>query len=115
MIIKIKNLHAKTVIGVYEWEQHVTRDLLLNIELEIDGVKAAVTDDINDTVNYYLLSLKIMEEVAKSRFALLETLCSHLLDIIMQNPLIQRAKVEIDKGNIVENVDNVSVTDERRR
>jgi len=115
MIIKIKNLRAKTIIGVYDWEKKAERDLLLNIELEIDGKKPTTSDDVKDTVNYYTLSMEIMKEIGQTRFTLLEKLCAHILDMIMQNPLVLRAKVEIDKGDIVEGVDNVSVVDERRR
>ena len=115
MIIKIKNLHAKTFIGVYEWEKHVQRDLILNIELELDGSKAIISDDVLDTVNYDALSQMIITEVAASRFNLLEKLADHLLEKIMKNSMINRAKIEIDKGGVVQNVENVSVTDERIR
>ena len=115
MIIKIKNLHAKTIIGVYDWEKEVERELLINIDIEIDGTKAVATDNVDNTVNYYTLSLEIMEKISQTRFVLLEKLVAHVLDIVMLNPLVLRAKVEIDKGDIVKGVDNVSVIDERKR
>ncbi len=115
MIIKIKNLRAKTIIGVYEWEKQTERELVLNIELEIDGSKACQTDKVADTLDYDVLSKMLIAEIAASSFELLERLSAHLLDKIMANKIVHRAKIEIDKGGVVKDVDSVSVIDERTR
>lgn len=115
MIIRIKNLRASTIVGVYEWERDIQRHLILNIELEVDSSKAAQSDDINDTLNYDSLSKMIIKEISSTRYHLLEKLISHILDKIMENPLVLRARVEIDKGGVVKDVDSVAVIDERKR
>ena len=44
MIIRIKNLRLRTIIGVYEWERQQAQEIVLNIELEFDGTRAAASD-----------------------------------------------------------------------
>ena len=115
MIIKIKNLRASTIIGVYEWERDIQRHLILNIELEIDGTKSGASDDINDTLNYDSLSKMIIAEISNTRYQLLEKLVTHLLDKVMEDKMVKRVRIEIDKGGVVKDVDSISVIDERIR
>lgn len=109
MIIRIKNLRLRAVVGVNDWERTAPQEILLNIEMEYDGVKAAATDSIADTVDYKALKLRIMDLVEGSHFALLEKLAQNVLDVIRHEPLVTRAKVEIDKPAALRFADSVSV------
>ncbi|MCK5391899.1 MAG: FolB domain-containing protein, partial [Deltaproteobacteria bacterium] len=60
MIIKIKNLKLRTIVGIYEWEKKTKQDIVINVEIEFDGSKAIETDNIEDTVDYKTITKKII-------------------------------------------------------
>jgi dihydroneopterin aldolase len=115
MIIKIKNLHLYTIIGLNAPERVKKQEVVINLEIEIPGENAAASDEVNDTVDYKKLKNDILERGEKTDFKLLEKLASFVLDITMQNPKISRATVEIDKPGALTSADSVSVTLSRKR
>ena len=115
MIIKIKNLKARTIIGVFDWEKKQERDLFINLEMQINASQAIQSDNIQDTLDYDTISKTIIQETAKTRFDLIEKLAAHLLDIIMQDERIIYSKIEIDKPGAIKQAESVSVVHERKR
>ena len=109
MTIRIKDLRLRAVIGLNEWEREIEQDLIINIEMEFDGAKAAQTDDIQDTVDYKAMKRRIKEEVEHSQYHLLEALASHILEIVMGEKKVARATVEVDKPHALRFADSVSV------
>jgi len=50
--VLIKDLVARGVIGVYDWERVKPQEILINIILFGDLSKAGETDDIKDSIDY---------------------------------------------------------------
>ena len=48
MIIKIKNLKIRCIIGINDWEKNHLQDLIINVHMEVDGHQVAKTDNIAD-------------------------------------------------------------------
>ena len=115
MLIKIKNLHLRTIIGVNEWEKNIKQDIVINISIEFDGDKAAQSDDIEDTVNYRSLTKRVIESVENGQFWLLEKLASTILALVMDDKKVIKATVEVDKPHALRFADSVSVTCSRER
>jgi D-erythro-7,8-dihydroneopterin triphosphate epimerase len=115
MLIRIKNLHLRTIIGVNDWERELRQDVIINIEMEFDGSKAAQSDDLADTVDYKRLKRRIIQMVEASSFQLIERLASEILDLIMENKCVMRATVEVDKPHALRYTDSVSVVVEKKR
>lgn len=110
MLIKIKNLRLRTIIGVNDWERDHKQDVVINAQIAIDGSQAADTDDIETTFNYKSATKKIIQLVENSQYFLLEKLADTILQVIMDHPLVERAQVEIDKPEALRFSDSVSVT-----
>lgn len=113
MIIKIKNLKLHTIIGVFEWEKTVDRQIIINAEITTNHTKALVSDDISDAIDYDLIIVKIKTIVANNKFELVEKLAQTVMDAILQDTRITKCKIEIDKVGVVENVDSFSITIEQ--
>jgi FolB domain-containing protein len=109
MIIKIKNLRLKTVIGIFDWESNVDREIIINVEISSNSLKGLHSDNISDAIDYDQLISKIKNLVASNRFKLVEKLAQTLMDEILTDKRISRCKLEIDKVGAVENVDSFSV------
>ncbi len=115
MKIKIKNLRIRTVIGVNGWERDRLQELVVNVEMTLDGSNAAESDNIEDTADYKEIKRKIVERAEKTSFQLLERLAGFLLDIVMEDEKVRKAVVEVDKPNVLRFADSVSVTLSRER
>jgi len=115
MKIRIKNLRARTLIGVNEWERERKQEIIINIEITFDGSKAAETDTIEETVNYKRIKKRVLEATESASFFLLEKLAEHILQIVMEDEKIRKAVVEIDKPHALRFADSVSVIHEAQR
>ena len=114
MLIRIKNLKLKTIIGIYDFEEKIQRELIFNIELEVKSNKALASDAISDTVDYDDI-IKIVKTIGKKRFALIEKMAAEIVVEIMKNKKIARCKLEIDKTKLYDDVDTCSVVIEKKR
>ena len=110
MIMRIKNLRLRTIIGVNDWERNNLQDVVINVEMEFDGARATETDSISDSVNYRTITKRIIAEVEKSHFHLLDKLASHILHVVLEDEKLRRATVEVDKPHALRFADSVSVS-----
>ena len=115
MLIKLKNLHLKTIIGVYKWEDDVERKILINIELETDHVESMKSDDIKDAIDYDVITKNIKDLVKNNRFKLVEKMVDEILNLIMTDKKIKKCKLEIDKIGAVADLESFSITEIRER
>lgn len=109
MIIKVKNLRLRAIIGVNPWERVEKQSVVVNIEVEFDGDAAAASDDLKDTIDYRTITKNVIEFVENSQYQLIEALAGNLLKIIMEEPRIKRSRVEVDKPNATRSGDSISV------
>ncbi len=81
--IIIDNLQVDTIIGIYDWERKTRQTLSFELEMDWDIAKAAIRDNIADTLDYGAITQSIVTFVESSRYQLIETLaealCTHLL------------------------------------
>ncbi len=108
-IIRITDLRLRCIIGIFDWEKENKQDVILNIEMEFDATKSAQSDDINDTVDYKKITKEIIAMVEGSQFNLLEKLAEEVLNIVCAHPLVEQARVEIDKPGALRFADSVSL------
>jgi D-erythro-7,8-dihydroneopterin triphosphate epimerase len=109
MRIRIKNLRLRTIVGVQAWEREAPQDVVVNIDLEFDGTKAAASDDLADTVDYKALKARVMQTVETSRYQLLEKLAAEILRIVLSDSRVLRATIEVDKPHALRFADSVSI------
>lgn len=108
-IIRITELSLKTIIGIFDWERKRKQKVVINVELEFNASKAIKTDDVKDTVDYKVITKKIIQHVEESKYFLLEKMAGSVLKIILDDPKVKRAKVRIDKPGALRFARSVSV------
>jgi len=109
MLIRIKNLRLKTIVGVNAWERQQAQEVVINIEIDFDGRKAVETDSLDETLDYRQIKKRILEFCASSKFFLLESLAQRLSDLVMEDSRVIEATVEVDKPGALRFADSVSV------
>ena len=109
LTIFIRDLTVDTVIGVYEHERHASRSLLIDLEIELYHHNAARTDKLADTIDYGAVIEAVREELAATRYYLLERLAESVVALVLERFGAKRVKVSIAKTGIFEGVGNVGV------
>jgi D-erythro-7,8-dihydroneopterin triphosphate epimerase len=115
-VIRVKNLLIRTYIGFNPDELINKQDVLINLEIEVVVPPIALeTDEPEGIYDYKKVTKRIINFVQEGRFKLLEVLTRKLLDMIMEDPLVQRARVEVDKPHALRFAESVSLEMEDKR
>ena len=115
MQIHIKNLRLRTILGIYDWEQKIKQDIIVNLYIDFDGTAAATHDDIAHTVDYKTLKLHLIDYIDTHKFNLIEALVDKIADIVLENPIVSQVRVEVDKPGALRYADSVSVSHTKAR
>jgi dihydroneopterin aldolase len=112
MKIRIAGLQIFTQIGLYEWEKGRKSPLILNIEIEIKNNRVFETKSIKDTLDYDSISRVLVEKIGEREFDLIEEVCYFTAQIILQNSLVKRCKISVEKNYALPGAKGVSVEEE---
>ena len=110
----IENLTVETVIGIFDWEREIRQAVSLDLEMEFDIRKAAVSDSIEDTLNYKAVSKRLIHFIEQSEFQLVETLAEKCAAIVLQEFPVNRLKLKLSKPGAVRGSSAVGVIIERK-
>ena len=110
-VIRVKDLSLRTFIGFKPHEKKHKQDVLIQLEAEVETSMVEHNDDYQaeDFYDYRSMTKSVIKLVEESRFDLLEALTRKVLDEIMSNPLVKKAKVEIEKPHALRYSRTVSV------
>jgi len=95
--LNIKNLKANCIIGINQDEKDRRQGIVINVTMWADLSKAMRSDKIADTVDYNTISEKISTFAEGSRFNLIEALAYGIAKICLNEELIRKIRVKIDK------------------
>ncbi len=69
----ISNLRAPTVVGVFDWERRMRRELRLDLEMGTDVTAAAREDRLEAALDYDAAARAVTELLAENEYKLIET------------------------------------------
>jgi dihydroneopterin aldolase len=111
--IFIHALKTETIVGIFDWERQVKQTVILDIEFSADIRKAALTDSIDDTLNYKRVAKRVLAFVEESRFHLVETLAEHLAMLILEEFGVAWVRISLSKPGAIRSSRDVGVMLER--
>ncbi|SFS39694.1 dihydroneopterin aldolase [Lutibacter maritimus] len=109
--IKVKNIRVYAYHGCLIEEGKIGSDYRVDLKVKADLSKSAVTDNLEDTVDYVHLNKIVKQEMA-IRSKLLEEVAKRILDrILVEIPIVKQAIVAVSKLNppIGGNVEMVTI------
>ena len=111
-LIEIEGMHFYAYHGHFETEQIVGNDFIVDLQINTDCNKVAISDDLKDALNYQAVYTLVKKEMAiKSR--LLENVAKRILDALFAEfSDLENAKVKVSKINppMGGEIEKVSVT-----
>jgi len=115
-LIRVKNLLLRTFIGFNPEELSNQQDVIINIAIEADiPQEALLADEPVGIYNYKTITKQVILLVQDNRFKLLEVLTKNILDLIMLDQRVIRARVEVDKPHALRFAESVSFEMEAER
>ncbi|HTV78977.1 MAG TPA: dihydroneopterin aldolase [Steroidobacteraceae bacterium] len=113
--IFLRELAVECIIGFLDWERLVKQTVYLDIEVPVDCRRAALTDDVAQTLDYKRLSKVVLAFVGASEFKLVETLADRTAKLILTEFEIPWVKLTINKRGAIRASRDVGVCIERTR
>lgn len=108
-MVFIKQLQVDTVIGVYDWEKTIKQRLLLDIALATDLRAAADSDDIRLTLDYAVISERVIKLITAQPIELIETVAERVAQMLLQEFATSRVDITVCKPGAVAQADTVGV------
>jgi FolB domain-containing protein len=111
----IKDLLARGIIGVHDWERTRPQNILINITIFTDTRRAAQTDSLDDCINYSTISKKLLAHAESVNRLTVEALANDLARICLEEDGVQKVIVRVEKPGAVRFSESVGVEIERSR
>jgi 7,8-dihydroneopterin aldolase/epimerase/oxygenase len=113
--IFIHALQTETIVGIFDWERQVKQTVVMDIEFSADIAKAALSDSIDDTLNYKRVAKRVLAFVDESSFHLVETLAEQVAMLILEEFGVNWVSIILSKPGAIRSSRDVGVKLERTR
>jgi dihydroneopterin aldolase len=115
--LALRGLRAVGHHGVLAHERREGQDFVVDAVLGVDTRAAGRDDDLSQTVDYGLLSQKLVDAIVADPVDLIETLAHRLADVCLAQPLVEWVELTVHKPQAPIEVpfDDVTLTIHRSR
>ena len=107
-------LRTECIVGIWDWERKVKQTVVIDLEMACDIRKAALSDHIDDTVDYKNVSKRLLSFVGESQYQLVETLTENIARIVITEFDVPWVRVRLNKQGAIRNSRDVGILIERR-
>jgi FolB domain-containing protein len=111
----IKDLVARGIIGINDWERTNPQEILINVVMYADLYQAGESDDIADCVNYRTVAKKVLVHAETARRLTVEALAADLARLCLEEPGVEKVRVRVEKPGAVRFAGSVGVEIERAK
>lgn len=108
-VVFVKGLKVEAIIGVYAWERAIAQPLLIDIALETDISRAAISDDVNDALNYKEVCDDVSIWCQAIKAQLLEHLAGQIADKLLAKYACHKLTLSIAKPTAIKQAAAVGV------
>ncbi|AVQ16759.1 2-amino-4-hydroxy-6-hydroxymethyldihydropteridine diphosphokinase [Fusobacterium gonidiaformans] len=96
--IYIEKLEFRAYHGVFPEEKKLGQKFIVSLELELDTREAALSNNLDKTLHYGLISERVESLVLEKSYDLLESLAEKIAEtLLLEYPVLQGIKVRVDK------------------
>jgi dihydroneopterin aldolase len=113
--IFLRGLAIDCIIGFIDWERRVKQTVVIDLEMAADCRRAALSDDVADTLNYKSVAKRLISFVEGSNFNLVETLVERIAGVILEEFGVAWLRLTVSKPGAIRGSRDVGVTIERSR
>jgi FolB domain-containing protein len=107
--IRIRDIELQAIIGTKPVERTTKQRVLIQLDLETDMTRAALSDRIEDAVNYKDIKDRVVALVEQSRFHLVERMAEAIAGLCLADRRVARVTVGVDKPDALTGARSVGV------
>ncbi len=112
--IFLTGLSTECIVGIWDWERKVKQTVVIDLEMACDIRQAALSDHIDDTVDYKQVSKRLLSFIGESQYQLVETLTENIARIVITEFDVPWVRVRLNKQGAIRNSRDVGILIERR-
>ena len=109
----VRQLKLETIIGLFPWEREVRQRLFVDLEIGTDIKKAALSDELEYTINYAEVCDRVATLADDGKFKLIETFAEKIATLVLNDFSAKWVKVTVTKVDAMPQVACVGITIER--
>ena len=113
--IIIKDLSARGIIGINDWERERPQEIRINLTLFTDLHQAGESDNLAHSVNYRSVSRKVQAHAETAQRLTVEALAADLAKLCLDDPTVEKVIVRVEKPGAVRFAQSVGVEIERKQ
>lgn len=113
--VLVRGLELIGSVGVYEHEHRYEQRIVVSLELEVRDDYDGTSDDISNVYDYDLAIRAIKDTLDSGHFNLIETLAERIAASCFSDRRVLRARVRIEKPDVLPSCAGVGIEIERRR
>lgn len=111
--IFLSEVSVETRLGVPEWERMTPQTVILDIEIAMPHSRSCQSDEIEDTIDYGVVVMRIRQALAENSFKLVEALAEHVCQIVLKEFGAPWVKIKVAKPGILRGLKSLGVIIER--
>lgn len=111
--IYIHKLKIKTIIGIRAHERTKKQTIVISLWMASNLIPAAISEDINDTLDYGSVCRRLTDMIASSEFLLIEALAEAITQVLQQEFEVTWFRLKLGKPEAVANAGEVGLVIER--
>lgn len=105
----IKQLTVSADIGTQPYERQNRQDILLDIDMGVETIKASCSDELEDTVCYSAVRDYMLAFAEKNRFDLVEAFADTLASELLENFNIKSLRLRLTKPCVFEDAQGAGI------
>jgi len=114
--IHIRDLALSGILGINPDERVNRQEILVNATLWVDTRPAAISDDIDDAVNYRTITKRIIGHIERGEPMLVERLVAELVSLCFASDArIEEVEMTVEKPGALRHARSVGITIRRDR
>ncbi|MGB9640143.1 MAG: dihydroneopterin aldolase [Anaerolineales bacterium] len=111
--IFIKELIARGIIGVNQWERAVPQEIVISLTMFVDTRPASQSDDVGDTINYSDIAKRALQLAETQKRLTVESLADDIAKLCLEDERVKKVIVRVEKPGAVRFTKSVGVEIER--
>ena len=113
--IFLRGLEVECIIGFIDWERRVKQTVVIDLELPVDCRVAAISDEVEDTLDYKKVAKRVIAFVEASEYKLVETLAHRLALLLLEEFGVAWIRLSVNKPGAIRGSRDVGMSIERTR
>jgi dihydroneopterin aldolase len=111
----VRDLELMASVGIFEVEKRYQQRVIISVDLDVVDDYDGVTDRLDAVVDYARIVSAVRTIVDGGHFHLIETMAERIAEACLDDVRVLKARISIEKPDILPGCRSVGIAIERRR